>query len=198
MNRRCVLATTVAIVAIALNPGCSSDDVKAPRVTLNADVNLGTHPSTECPDSANGWLKIGSFGNPSLLGPDGSQVDPGQPVDDGAQFDHGTASVNCAVTAQSNGFSVAASASLTGANGGSFVVRGFFVPGQDNAGIKASVTHNGMTYGQDDCIARFTTAYEGVDAGRVWAEVTCPNAEAPSLQRTCQTITKFRFENCNQ
>lgn len=191
MNRGCVLAAIVATVAIALNPGCSSDNTKAPSVTLNADVSLGGHASTECPDSQSGWLQIGSFGNPSL-------ADSGQPVDDGAPFAQGTVTVDCKVAAQSNGFNVAASALLTGATGGSFVVRGFFVPGQDNSGISASVTHNTISYGQDDCTARFTTSSQGVAAGRVWAEITCPNAQAPGPQRTCQTVTQFRFENCNQ
>ncbi|MCL2777368.1 MAG: hypothetical protein FWD73_05135 [Polyangiaceae bacterium] len=198
MNRRYVLAASVATVAIALNPGCSSDNTKAPRVTLNADVSVGTHSSADCPDSQNGWLQIGSFGNPNLLQPDGTPANPGQPVDDGAPFAQGTASVNCTVTAQGNGFSVAASASLTGATGGSFVVRGFFVPGQDNSNISTSVTHIGTAYAQDGCTASFTTSYQGVDGGRVWAEVTCPNAQAPTVQRTCQTVTQFRFENCNQ
>lgn len=185
------LAGTTAIVLSA--PGCSDDTPATPRVTLSADVSKGTYTTAECPDSNPAFLTIGSFGNPNAV--PAEQV---RPIDDGAADQQGTVSISCSVVPTNDGFTVRATANLTGATGGAFRVEGFFKPGQDNSDITISLSHGGTTYSQNNCTASFTEALQTVAAGRVWAVVTCDAAQAPGLQRTCETSTQFRFENCGQ
>jgi transposase-like protein len=42
------------------------------------------------------------------------------------------------------------------------------------------------------------TRGEGIAAGRVWAEVDCPNAANPAVQKVCAATMQLRFENCAQ
>ncbi|MCL2726099.1 MAG: hypothetical protein FWD69_16860 [Polyangiaceae bacterium] len=192
MLRRRVLVASVVIAAAALliGPGCSNNKVDPPRAAVDAEVSVGAHSATECPDSTAGWFRLGSF------------VDD-QSVEDGASFGQGTAGVDCLVTPQDNGFRVAAQATLSGAAGGAFIVQGFFKQdpqNQPNTGIHVSAARAGTAYVEDDCTAIFldTDPLNQVVSGRIWATVTCPNATVVDIQRTCQTVTQFRFERCNQ
>lgn len=203
MFRRHAFVVFASISALALSgvlAGCAEDTVATPRVTLNTDIDPGSN-GEKCQDTTPRWLTIGSFGDPSKgQNPDGSLVAPVAPVDDGATdpFIGGFAAVTCSVAPAQDGFNVAATASLSGTNGGSVRVVGFFKPGQDNT-VEISVTKNSTTYVQRDCLATFAAnTLQGVASGRVWATATCGKAEAADKQRVCQTVTQFRFENCGQ
>jgi hypothetical protein len=63
----------------------------------------------------------------------------------------------------------------------------------------AALTQVGETFADSSCTAHFdTTRGEGIAAGRVWAEVDCPNAANPAVQKVCAATMQLRFENCAQ
>jgi hypothetical protein len=48
------------------------------------------------------------------------------------------------------------------------------------------------------CSLVYTTNYQGVAAGRVWGEITCPKVTNSGAGVACQAVAQFRFENCDQ
>jgi hypothetical protein len=193
----------LALLAALAAASCSEDVQATPRVTFSSEVLPGTHTAKEC-GKTGPWLEIGSFGNPALgrkvpTDPESPLIDPVRPVDDGAADQQGTVSVTCSVTEKGDGFDVRASAQLTGATGGSVTIAGLFRPSGDQPDISVALTRRGETFSDTKCVARFDTlAQQGVAAGRVWANVECPNAEYPSAQQICKSTAEFRFENCAQ
>jgi hypothetical protein len=114
----------------------------------------------------------------------------------------GQVSLTCSVTLAKDGFDVRGTARLTGGNGGAFTVKGTFKAEGDQTGISATFAKFGRTdpYLGENCTVRYTSPNQGVAAGRVWGEITCPAATTGtgSVQRTCQAVAQFRFENCEQ
>jgi hypothetical protein len=184
-----VAAASLAIASVSMT-GCSSDTKATPRMTFISQVSPGSHPSSECPETGT-WFSVGDFGAPSS----GIAV---RPVDSGSSEQQGTASLTCSVKASGGGFQVAGLLTLTGATGGSFSVTGLFNPSGDQSNISVSLTRQGSTYKQNDCVATYPDPNQTVAAGRVWATVSCPNADNASAQRTCEALATFRFENCDQ
>jgi hypothetical protein len=192
MIRQHALAAVVAAVAlVSLSAtGCSEDTKATPRMTFTSTVSPGTHKSAECPETGT-WFSIGDFGAPT------SGI-PVRPVDSGSSEQQGTASLTCSVKPEGGGFRVVGLAQLSGATGGSFSVSGLFNPSGDQSGISVSLTRSGSTYKQSDCTATYPDPAQTVAAGRVWATISCPNAENASAQRVCEAVATFRFENCDQ
>ena len=197
---------SVAIFAglvVASTNGCSEDEKAKSRVAFDSTVQPGTHKSTECGKTGT-WFTIGSFGNPVLgrVNPDDPESplkDPVVPIDDGAADQQGTVAVSCSVTPEGEGFKVAAHAELTGATGGAVTIQGHFNKTGDQPDIIVALTKRGETFTDSHCTARFDTLLgHAVAAGRVWAQVDCPNAEYPSAQQICTSHAQFRFENCAQ
>lgn len=194
LRSRHVPAAAFAAVAITvLAAGCSDPEPATPRVTFESTISPGSNPPEGCPETGT-WFSIGSFGAPPF--------DQVKPVDDGGKDPEsgGSVAVTCSVTPATGGFNVRATARLTGAAGGNFTVEGFFTEQGEQANIFASFTKVGQSgaYVQKDCVVRYTTQFQGVAAGRVWGEITCPTATAETAQRTCQALGQFRFENCAQ
>lgn len=188
---------TISAFTILFASGCGDDTAATPRVTLN--TSLGQSPTAgapECTDASGSFFSIGDFGNPN------NASQPSRPVDDGGDDQGGTVGVNCSVTPTPDGFTVRASATLDGERGGSFNINGAFLNGQTSTGIAVSTTRRGSTYQQDDCTATFdgvpTLQGGPIAAGRVWTYITCPNARDGAHDRTCQSITQIRLENCGQ
>src|SRR5262249_6598617 len=124
-------------------------------------------------------------------------------IADGQDFEQGKVSVACSVTsAGNNSFNVTATVDLSGATGGLFRVDGVFSTTGDQNSIHATFssrrTTNTYDEGDRKCVVRYTTPFEGVAAGRVWGEITCPNAVNSVAQKTCAATATFRFENCSQ
>jgi hypothetical protein len=196
----CSLALATGIVSA----GCSDEPQATPRVTFESQVVPGAHTQQECPGRTGAWLEIGSFGNPALgrvdpANPESDLLDPVRPVDDGASDQQGTVTISCSVTEKGDGFDVRATAQLTGATGGAVTITGLFRPTGDQPDITVSLTKRGETFSSSKCIARFETQLgHAVAAGRVWANVECPDAEFASAQQICKSSAQFRFENCTQ
>ncbi len=206
-----LFGAAIVLVVPAVIGGCSSDKKATARVTFDSDIQAGSHtvskdPETACMDDGP-FLAIGSFGNPGAgKNPDGSPVDPVTPVDDGTGFGQGTASVTCSVTAEGDGFHVSATAALGGAKGGEFYIDGHFTAMGDQGNINASFSSQGRgnyiadgKSGSTLCTARYDQPLMAVAAGRVWADIDCPDAsDRGGSQRICHLSAQFRFENCNQ
>ena len=199
-----LVSLSVALVTSILVVGCKDDQQATPRVTFDSSIKAGSHSTTECAQTGT-WLTIGSFGNPALGrenpdDPESPLKDPVRPVDDGGEDQQGTVSVSCSVVESGDGFDVAAQAQLTGATGGAVTVTGHVLRGADSPGLSVVMSRKGESYsGTNNCTMTFSTAAgHGVAGGRIWGLVDCPDAEAPSQQRTCATHAELRFENCTQ
>lgn len=198
-----VVSLSAALLVTVLSAGCKDDTQATPRITFDSDIKAGKHAVKDCGKSGP-WFNIGSFGNPALgrvdpANPDSPLKDPVKPVDDGGDDQQGRVSLNCAVVERGEGFDVTASAQLTGATGGSVTIIGFFKPTGDQKDIQVRLTKLGETFSDLHCVATFDPALgQAVAAGRIWADVVCPNAEQPNAQQTCETHAQFRFENCSQ
>ena len=196
------VAFAAGLVAVSTN-GCSEDEKATSRVAFDSRVQPGTHKSADCGQTGT-WFTIGTFGNPALgrtnpADPESPLIDPVIPIDDGAADQQGTVVVSCSVTPEGEGFKVAAHAELTGATGGAVTLQGHFNKTGDQPDIIVALTKRGETFTDTKCVARFDTLLgHSVAAGRVWAQVDCPNAENPGAQKTCESHAQFRFENCAQ
>lgn len=196
-TRHAVTAALALSATGLLAAGCSDDEKATPRVVFTSDITPGAHTAAECPESGT-WFKIGDFGTPGSFDGNGQPLDPPRPVDNGGSDQQGSVTANCRVVPEGDGFRVEGQAVLTGATGGSFLVAGLFRPTGEQQGISASFTRQGVTYKQSNCVAKYTETEMTVAAGRVWATVTCPDAESASTQRICLGRATFRFENCDQ
>jgi hypothetical protein len=199
-RRHHALAAVMVLAMPAAIGACSSDQKATPRVTFDSRVSPGSHGS-DCPETGT-WVSIGTFGNPGAgTKEDGSPKEPVVPVDDGGEFGQGTAGVTCAVTPEGDGFHVSATATLTATGGGAIFIDGHFTASGNQENISATFTSNERgSYVETDhkCTAIYSQPLETVAAGRVWADINCPNAELKSQNRTCNFDATFRFENCGQ
>ncbi|MDB4935997.1 MAG: hypothetical protein JWP87_2969 [Labilithrix sp.] len=190
------------LVAASAN-GCSDPEQATPRVAFDSSVFPGKHPATGCGKTGT-WFTIGNFGNPALgrmnpADPESPLIDPVVPIDDGAADQQGTVSISCSVAEDGDGFQVKAHAELTGATGGAVTISGRFTKDGDQPDITVALTTHGETFTDAHCTASFDkTLGHAVAAGRVWAQVVCPNAEYQSAQQICESKAQFRFENCAQ
>ncbi len=211
MLRRQHVLVTVATLAFAsiLAAGCAEDEKATPQVIFSGDLSLTSAPidtaggEKNCGESGP-MFTIGEFGNPALDPPVASK-----PKKDGDTEQQGSVGVSCSVTpAGENEFNVSASASLSGATGGTFAIRDVKVkttcsPNEPCTGISATFSKRsgaGIVYSQSDggCVLRFTTPFQGVAAGRVWGEIECPKVANATAQVSCRAVAQFRFENCAQ
>ncbi len=211
MLRRHHVIVTVATLVFAplFAAGCSEDEKATPQVIFSGDLASTTEPldtaggEKNCGESGP-MFTIGEFGNPALDPPLESK-----PKKDGDSDQQGSVGVSCSVTpAGNNEFNVSATASLSGATGGTFTIRDAKIrtdcsPNQPCTGISALFSKRsgaGIVYQQNDgaCTLRFTTPYQGVAAGRVWGEIECPKATNQTAAVACKATAQFRFENCNQ
>jgi hypothetical protein len=198
--------------------GCSSDDKATPQAIFDGHLELASLPDCKtgpndppgCIDKAGGekncgeaggLFTLGAFGNPAFDPPV-----PSEPKKDGDSEQQGSVGVQCSVTAAGdNTFNVSASLQLTGATGGTFVIRQSKVSTTDGATSGVSGTFSkrggaGLVYNQNDggCTIRFTTPFQGVAAGRIWGQIECPRVSNSGAQVVCKAIADFRFENCDQ
>lgn len=171
--------------------GCSEDAKATPRVTFRSEVTAGSHSKAECPESGK-WFDIGSFGNPAT-------EESVKPIDDGGDFEQGKVSVSCSVTPSNDGFDVKATATLSGATGGSITLEGFMKPTGEQQNISVSLFAAGKTnYTSRKCVIRYSQPLQTVAAGRVWGDLECESIENQSQQRVCKAVGELRFENCGQ
>jgi hypothetical protein len=195
-RRHHAIAATFCLPVVALlGAGCEEETKETPQVIFDARLELGT--GNNCRD-VGGLFTVGDFGNQALE----TKVPP-KAIKDGESFEQNTVSVGCAVTPAGNDeFNVAGSVVRSGAEGGTFRIDGKFKATGEQTGVHAifASRKSGNTYEQTDraCVVRYTTPFQGVAAGRVWGEITCPKAENDGAQTSCEAIAQFRFENCSQ
>jgi hypothetical protein len=196
-TRAIVLFLSVPTLAL-LTAGCSDDPKATPQIIFDGHLEHGT--GNTCHQDSTPLL-IGDFGNLAATPPV-----PSHSVKDGESAGQGTVSVSCSVTAAgSDVFNVSGSVDLSGATGGFFRIDGQFKTTGDQPNIHAlfasRLTTN--TYEEQDknCTVRYTTQFQGVAAGRVWGDITCPkavNLKVGGDQEQCEVHAQFRFENCAQ
>lgn len=189
-----VVSLCLPVVGL-LVAGCEEEKKATPQVIFDGRLERGT--GNNCADVGH-LFTVGDFGNQAR-----DPKVPAAPVKDGEAHDQGVVSVSCSVTAASaDEFDVAGSVVLSGATGGLFRIDGKFKATGEQTGIHAifSSRRSGNSYEQRDrqCTVRYTTAFQGVAAGRVWGEIECPKVENPGAQTECEAIAQFRFENCSQ
>ncbi len=188
MRIRHVLASgLVALTVFA----CKDKEEATPRVVFDSVLPAGMHATAECGTTGT-FFNIGSFGAP------GDEEQPPQPIEDGATEQQGNVSLQCSVVPSGDGFDVNGFVTLSGATGGSFSISGHFAAGGQQQNINVSLTRNGETFRQSNCVADYPLANQTVAAGRVWANVTCPDSTNSSSQKVCEATAQFRFENCSQ
>jgi len=177
----------------ALTPGCSSNSSPTPRVALFSQLGNSTaHPQAECKLTFADWVDVGSVGDNKVPGSSTT------PVDDGGQDQgHNIHVTACSVTGEGDGFLVNVSVTVDGQ--GAFTVNGHFGKTGTQTGIQAVFSRGDTgTFTESDCTADYPRQEMGVEAGRIWAQVHCPNEVFASQGRTCQGFAEFRFENCTQ
>ncbi|MEO8875619.1 MAG: hypothetical protein ABI461_08535 [Polyangiaceae bacterium] len=189
---------SLAGLAIFATPACSSDSPSTPRVSLSSFLGAGNqkgiNDSTICKlASKSTWILIG---DPTTT----TSVFDG----DKDSATGNTVNVTCSVIAAGDGFDVKASAKL-GVQG-AVTITGHFVGNtpavtadtpMTNIAVDFSRADTG-TFAESTCTATYTSnnTYEGVAAGRVWADVECPTATNNSQGATCDGSATFKFENC--
>lgn len=188
--------------AMAASTACSDPEPAIPQVAFESTVTAGQNPSVGCPLTGT-WFNVGSFGNLAAAAAEGREPredEKPKPSPNGTTEQQGQVEVSCSVTAAGDGFNVTAFTKLSGPNGGAFTVSGVFKPSGDQANISASFSRAGQSgaYKQNGCTVRYVGPNQGVAAGRVWGEITCPKVEEPGAQRVCEAKAQFRFENCAQ
>ena len=206
MFRRQHVLVSLSVAFVASVLACSSDTQATPRAIFDSTVTHGTHSSSECSQTGT-WFTIGSFGNPAQgrtnpADPNSALVDPPVPVDDGGSDQQGTVSLTCSVKADGDNFDVLVTATLSGATGGSVTITGTIPPGTPSgANVTMNVTHNAQTFKSNTCTVTFDpTLGHAIAAGRVWANIDCPDADnnQSSTEQMCDANAQFRFENCSQ
>jgi hypothetical protein len=200
------LLVFVPIVGVACDGGGSSPLSADPDASTSVDGSQAPVPqaifegrlergaTNDCTDTGP-LFTLGDFGNQAQS--------PSTAIKDGESFAQATVAVSCSVTPVGSAeFDVTASVALSGATGGFFQIAGKFTASGEQTGINATFSsrRSGNTYDQTDgaCIVRYTTGLQGVAAGRVWGEITCPTATTPSTETACEAVAQFRFENCAQ
>jgi len=177
-----------------LSVGCDDEEKATPQVIFSGTIQNAT--GKDCRDSGD-LFTVGDFGNPA------ANI-ASTTVPTGGAFGQGTVDVVCSVIPSgTDEFQVDATVNLSGATGGLFKLEGKFKTTGDQANLRviASAKRSANGYDERDrgCIARYTETNMGVAAGRVWAEIECPNAiNTSDDNRACKITTQFRFENCAQ
>lgn len=172
--------------------GSSSGSSPAtPQVIFDGKLESGGRG--ECADVGT-LFQVGDFGSTTASPPI-----PAKPVKNGESFASGTASVVCSVIPGAAGeHRVQATVSLSGAAGGSFRVDGTFRSSGEQPDLHVVASRQqGTSYESTACTARYATAFQGVAAGRLWAEVRCPDTSSTD-GGSCGVIAELRLENCGQ
>jgi len=190
-----IVATFCLPVVALLSAGCEDEEKATPQIIFDGRLERGS--GTNCKDVGELFV-VGDFGNQAV-----EPKIPSKAIKDGEAFDQGTVSVSCSVTsAGADEFNVSGTVALSGATGGLFTINGKFKATGEQTGVSAifSSRKTSNTYQQNDgaCVVRYTTPFQGVAAGRVWGEISCPQAENAGAQTSCEGVAQFRFENCAQ
>jgi hypothetical protein len=178
------------MLSIVTTLGCSSSskasvpDAPPPaRAYVSGSVTAGTHASTcNATGNAADTLSIGT---------------PTSSVDDGSTLSGGTFGVSCTVHANADGtYDAQGTVSFASASGGSFTFSATSLapPPRVDTNVHASLlVPSGGPWSESDCTLSFSGEMN-VAAGRIWAIVTCPDAQSSGA--TCATSIEMKLENC--
>jgi hypothetical protein len=195
MPYRKSIVCLLAVPTFVLLGACSDDEKATPQVIFDGKLTIPTAQSATTCTETGPYFHIGTFAN-------NEAGVASAPIPDGTAYSTGTVSVACSVVSNgAGGFTVNASADLTGSAGGLFRIDGVFTATgvQNNIHAYFSSRQNGTVYEETDrkCTVDYTGP-QGVAAGRVWGRLVCPNAVYTEGQKACQAEANFRFENCAQ
>ena len=208
-SSRFLLVTTAVGLAIGImtsQMGCSDPPAPTPRAAIFSQVGNGKHSQQECMLGAGqlDWVLVGT------IGPDRPPGAPVTPIESGGsntsvgEFTAHGVGVDCTVVPSGDGFSVNAVATLQGI--GSMTVSGQFAKGPADGSLPppqmmvTGIFQRGDfgQFKQTDCVLSYTRAEQGIAAGRLWGELSCPNAAYAQQNRICNGAAEIRFENCAQ
>ncbi|MCL2449394.1 MAG: hypothetical protein FWD17_10635 [Polyangiaceae bacterium] len=189
-----------SIVSGIVASACSSKNA-TPQAFVEAQLASG---------AANGQC---NFGNEVVLtiGDVDAKTNDVKRVSDGS----GPTTVSCTVKSTGNGnFSISGEVAdnATGlGRGGSLVISGTVNDSNGGQNISVRLTEQGTTYAEEDCSIMFpsssifaismalTPAPPNVATGRIFGELSCPNASTiGGSPAVCIATMDFVFENCSQ
>lgn len=180
-------AASTALVSLV---ACSSGPPPLPLAYVNSTFDGPGTSGAACSFSPGVWIQIKNA--PSA--PDDA-VQTGGTTDKGASV-----TVSCSVHANADGsFAVTATATLGGLGGGGLTVSGTFTSMGTQMNIHGVFTRGDTgTYEENDCTVAYDQTGMGIAAGRVWADLTCPNEtrSGESMPESCSAQAQFKFENC--
>jgi hypothetical protein len=161
----------------------SGGNLAVPQVILGGTIS-------SCADQGP-LIQIGSFG---------TEASGSQPVPNGQPFGGGQVTLSCTVKPSGTSFDVDASIALTGPSGGSFSLEGTLpATGDGTIDVVTKWPKASGEYSGKACKAQFGTPSEGVATGRLWVELTCPDAaKEGATGSTCAISAQIRIENCAQ
>lgn len=191
-----ILIPLTGLILLA-TPACSSDTAATPRVELasylGAGTQAGVNDSTVCSFAADStWILIGDPTNQTSVSDGDTDPATGNAV-----------SVTCSVYPETDGFHVDANAKL-GVQG-AVTISGHFTANTGDSSLVLSNIEADFSradtgsFTESNCTATYTSnpQYEGVAAGRIWADIDCPTATYASQSKTCEGKATFKFENCS-
>jgi hypothetical protein len=199
MLKKALTCAAVAIVIASVAPGCSDPEPATPQVIIESEALSpgGSDGSQKCQVTGS-WLNIGTFADITDAGTDPKP----KPVPNGSTEPTGKVDISCKVEPKGDGFDVALSATISGADGGTITIVGQMKPNKQEKQTGIRVTFSKRDRGsfiQPDCEVDYNVNRDaGIAAGRVWGEVRCGAAKDDNLDRTCAFRAQFRFENCSQ
>ena len=191
------------LVVLASAGGCSDNTTPTPRAFIDSHMAVGPQaPAQVCGITEPEWVGVGTADSKGFV-----QTS----VNDGDSQDGKQVSVNCSVTANSDG-SFQVNASVTLASTGSVTINAKVTGSGQQTGVHGVFQRSDFgRFDENDCTIDFTrVSGMGVAAGRVWGDLDCPHASDPSQPRpnpdggseevahACEGTAEFRFENCGQ
>ncbi len=193
MKRTFLSASVVCFVVVACSDPPPPTSLAIIESTVNAVGVNSKHTQKDCPGiAAIQWLNMGGFGNPST----GTLP---RAVENNSSEGGGTAVINCSVKKAGDKYDVAASAQITGGSGGNIAITGRFTESGEQAGIRGVFTRGDFgRFEQTDCKVTYGEAPQGIAAGRIWGNLSCPDIKGSDGLKVCNAEVQFRFENCAQ
>jgi hypothetical protein len=185
-----IVVPVIAALACVVWMGCSSNTNPTARIAVLSQVGQGTHTPNECQlGPFADWVTVGKVGDARIPG------DPTTAVNSGDVWaGHTVTATACNVSHDGDGFQVNVSVTVDGQ--GSFTVNGHFTKSPPFTAETIFQRGDTGSFKQEDCAVTYPREEMGIDGGRVWAHVDCPNIVFPGQHRTCAGTAEFRFENC--
>jgi hypothetical protein len=205
-NRTCFGALLPSLALVSASAfflvGCKGAQDAIPRCAIDSELGAGDTTMdgpAMCPEGTGlSWVQIGAG--------------TGSPISSGTSYEGANVTVNCSVHPNGSNFDVTLSGVLAGQGSISIAMASV---NSDTTMVSTPVraafeSTNGGDYVESDCTWDFggqSTDLNpgnvagnplGIEAGRIWGNITCPNAFNSESNYTCLAQAELRFENCGQ